>query len=73
MVKEGRGIYRAQNTAANADQIAHATRRKITENMDKDPAFYQKFSKLIQEAIDDFRQQRILGPRVSAKGERYSR
>ena len=60
MVKEGRGIYRAQNTAASADQIAHATRRKITENMDKDPAFYQKFSKLIQEAIDDFRQQRIL-------------
>ncbi len=60
MVKEERGIYRTQNTAANADHIAHATRRKITENLDKDPAFYQKFSKLIQDAIDDFRQQRIL-------------
>ena len=60
MVKEERGIYRTQNTAASADHIAHATRRKITENMDKDPAFYEKFSKLIQEAIDDFRQQRIL-------------
>ncbi len=60
MVKETQGIYRTQNTAANADHIAHATRRKITENMDKDPAFYEKFSKLIQEAIDDFRQQRIL-------------
>ena len=60
LVRETQGIYRAQNTAANADHIAHATRRKITENMDKDPAFYQKFSKLIQEAIDDFRQQRIL-------------
>ena len=60
MVRETQGIYRAQNTAANADHIAHATKRKITENMDKDPAFYEKFSKLIQEAIDDFRQQRIL-------------
>ena len=60
MVKEERGIYRTQNTAASADQIAHATKRKITENMAKDPAFYEKFSKLIQDAIDDFRQQRIL-------------
>jgi len=60
MVRETQGIYRTQNTAANADHIAHATKRKITENMDKDPAFYEKFSKLIQEAIDDFRQQRIL-------------
>ena len=60
MVKEERGIYRTQNTAASADHIAHATKRKITENLDKDPAFYEKFSKLIQDAIDDFRQQRIL-------------
>ncbi len=59
MVRETQAIYRTQNTAANADHIAHATKRKITENMDKDPAFYEKFSKLIQEAIDDFRQQRI--------------
>lgn len=60
MVREAQGIYRTQNAAANADHIAHATKRKITENMDKDPAFYEKFSKLIQEAIDDFKQQRIL-------------
>ncbi len=60
MVRETQAIYRTQNAAANADHIAHATKRKITENMDKDPAFYEKFSKLIQEAIDDFRQQRIL-------------
>jgi type I restriction enzyme R subunit len=60
MVRETQAIYRTQNAAANADHIAHATKRKITENMDKDPAFYEKFSKLIQETIDDFRQQRIL-------------
>ncbi len=58
-VKEGQGVSKSMTTAARADTIAHATRRKITENMDKDPAFYKKFSKLIQETMDDFRQQRI--------------
>ncbi len=59
MVKEERGIYRAKTTAARADIIAHATKRMISESMDKDPAFYEKFSKLIQDAIDGFRNQRI--------------
>ena len=59
MVKEERGVYQAKTTAARADIIAHSTKRTITENMDKDPAFYEKFSKLIQDAIDDFRNQRI--------------
>lgn len=38
--------------AARADRIAHATRRRITERMDEDPAFYERFSRLLQEAID---------------------
>ena len=59
MVKEERGVYQAKTTAARADIIAHATKRTITENMDQDPAFYEKFSKLIQDAIDGFRNQRI--------------
>ena len=59
MVKEERGVYQAKTTAARADIIAHAAKRTITENMDKDPAFYEKFSKLIQDAIDGFRNQRI--------------
>ncbi|KAF1082454.1 MAG: Type I restriction-modification system, restriction subunit R [Candidatus Rifleibacterium amylolyticum] len=59
-VKEDRGIYQANRTkAARADTIAHATRRVITEKMDEDPAFYEKFSKLIQQAIEDFRAKRI--------------
>jgi type I restriction enzyme R subunit len=45
--------------AAKADLIASATKRTITENMREDPAFYQRFSKLIQQAIDDFRARRI--------------
>ena len=59
MVKEERGVYKAKTTAARADIIAHSAKRTITENMDKDPAFYEKFSKLIQDAIDGFKNQRI--------------
>ena len=59
MVKEKRGVYQAKTTVARADIIAHATKLTITENMDKDPAFYAKFSKLIQDAIDGFRNQRL--------------
>ncbi len=46
-------------TAAKADMIAHATKRAITEHLGEDPAFFEKFSKLIQQAIDDYRAGRI--------------
>ncbi len=59
MVKEKRGVYRTKTRAARADIIAHATKRTITESMERDPAFYEEFSKLIQDAIDGFRKQRI--------------
>ena len=49
----------SKTTAAKADAIAHATKKVITEKMEEDPAFYEKFSKLIQEAIDAFRAKRI--------------
>jgi len=39
--------------------IAHATRRAITERLEQDPAFYEKFSALIQQAIDDYRAKRL--------------
>jgi type I restriction enzyme R subunit len=59
-VKEKCGVYQAiQTTASKADIIAHATKKVITERMDEDPAFYEKFSKLIQQAIDDFKAKRI--------------
>ncbi len=59
-IKEDHGIYETKTTAAKADAIAHATRKAITEKMEEDPAFYEKFSKLIQQAIDDFKAKRIL-------------
>lgn len=60
MVKEEQGVYQAKKTtAARADAIAHATKKVVTEKMGEDPAFYEKFSKLIQQAIEDFRAKRI--------------
>ncbi|MBA3013682.1 MAG: type I restriction endonuclease subunit R [Proteobacteria bacterium] len=59
-VKEEQGVYQTKKTTASkADTIAHALRKVITEKMDEDPAFYEKFSKLIQQAIEDFRAKRI--------------
>ncbi len=45
--------------ASKADRIASATRKAITERMDKDPAFYKQFSQLLNEAIYDYRQKRL--------------
>jgi type I restriction enzyme R subunit len=59
-VKEEQGVYqKGKTTASRADMIAHATKKAITERMDEDPAFYEKFSRLIQQAIDDYRARRI--------------
>jgi type I restriction enzyme R subunit len=61
MVKEDHGVvYRTgKSSASKADAIAHATKKVISEKMGEDPAFYEKFSKLIQQAIEDFRAKRI--------------
>ncbi|MCK4618582.1 MAG: type I restriction endonuclease subunit R [Desulfobacterales bacterium] len=59
-VKEEQGVYQTKKpTASKADTIAHATKKVITEKMGEDPAFYEKFSKLIQQVIEDFRAKRI--------------
>ena len=58
-VKEEQGIYEARSKASQADSIAYATKKVIVEKMDEDPAFYQKFSKLIQQAIDDWNAKRL--------------
>ncbi len=58
-VKQGKGITASKSQAARADMIAHATKKVITEKLEEDPIFYEKFSKLIQKVIDDFRAKRI--------------
>jgi type I restriction enzyme R subunit len=58
-VKSEQGVYGADTPAAKADMIAHAAKKAIHEHMEEDPALYQRFSEMIQAAIDDFRAQRI--------------
>ena len=45
--------------ASKADMIASVTKRTITERMEEDPVFYERLSKLIQQAIDDHKARRI--------------
>ena len=52
-------IYGGKTKSAKADIIAHAVKRRIGENLEQDPAFYEKFSTLIEVAINDFRNKRI--------------
>ena len=47
------------SNASKADRIASATRKTITERMDEDPAFYRRFSELLEETIKDYRAKRI--------------
>ncbi len=58
-LKEAQGIYSDKSYASRADTIAHATKKTITEKMEEDPVFYENFSTLIQQAIDDFKAKRI--------------
>lgn len=48
-----------RSAASVADEITSQISRTITENWDEDPAFYETFSKLVQDTIDSFRQKRI--------------
>lgn len=52
-------VERLQTPAAKADTIAHRTQKTIHEKMEEDPVFYRKFSKILQDAIDAYRAQRI--------------
>lgn len=45
--------------AAKADTIAHRTLKSIEERWQMDPTFYKRFSDMLKDAIDAFRQERI--------------
>ena len=60
--KEARSeaIEEAHGDAAKADTIAHNTKRVLREKWQReDPAFFKKFSRLLQEVIDAFRAKRL--------------
>ena len=52
-------LEKVAGTASRADTIAHRTKRTIEERMDEDPAFYRKFSELLEDAIRAFRERRL--------------
>ena len=52
-------IAKIDGDAAKADTIAHRTSRTINENLDEDPAFYQRLSKIIEETIKAHRERRL--------------
>lgn len=58
MVHEALESY-GKTPASKADLIAHQMKRVINENMDKDEAFYKKFSELIEDTIKAFQEGRI--------------
>lgn len=47
------------SAASRADRIAHATRRSINERMAEDPALYTRFSRMLQDTIDEYRAKRL--------------
>ena len=52
-------VDRMKSDRAKADTIANRTRKTITEKMEEDPFFYRRLSSLLQQAIDDYRAERI--------------
>lgn len=51
-------LKKLKGDKARADTIASRTKKTITENWDKDPAFYKRFSELIEEAFNEYRNKR---------------
>ncbi len=45
--------------AGRADTIVNQIKKTATENLDKDPAFYRKFSELVEAAIQQYRDGRM--------------
>ena len=52
-------IEKTIGKAAKADKIASRTAKHISEKMDEDPAFYKKFSQMLQETITEYEAKRI--------------
>ena len=48
-----------QTPAVRADTILSHMMRTVTEKMDEDPALYRKFSEMVAETIEAYRQGRL--------------
>ena len=52
-------VNKLASASSKADTIAFRTKRTIHDHMQKDPAFYSRFSELLEDAIRAFREQRL--------------
>ena len=52
-------VEKLDSAASKADTIAYRTKRTIHDHMQEDPAFYRRFSELLEDAIRAFREQRL--------------
>jgi len=52
-------VDKLQSPASKADTIAHRTKKTITEKMEEDPFFYRRFSKILEDVIEAWRDRRI--------------
>ena len=52
-------VEKLPSASAKADTIAHRTSRTIYDRMQEDPAFYKRFSELLKQAIQAFREERL--------------
>jgi len=61
-------IAEVHGEAAQADMIAHNTQRVLRERWEReDPAFFKKFSRMLQDVIDDFRAHRLQAAQYLSK------
>ena len=52
-------VAELSSAASRADAIAYRLKKTATEKMEEDPAFYRKFSQLIEDTIEQYRQGRL--------------
>ncbi len=52
-------VGKLASATSKADTIAYRTKRTIHDRMQEDPAFYRRFSELLEEAIQAFREERL--------------
>src|SRR4029079_14729431 len=52
-------VERVEGAAARADTIANRIKKTLTERMDQDPATYRRFSQMIYDTIQAYREGRL--------------
>lgn len=52
-------LWKKQSDSAKADTIASRTSKHIQERMEEDPAFYKKFSQMLNDTIKEYEEHRI--------------